>query len=208
MQDHPAVILALFAAVAYLAHLWWQDYRAWQSGKPNANPFPGATGARSSLILLGVVGALLLVGLETVGEFALGVSDQQSQISALFLLAMLGAGFIEELIFRGYLYYDRKGPALLWASVLLFSLLFALVHTQYYTEVPEGAAWYAFEFRFDAQSSWTLCILFLNSVWFYALRFGFGNRHQSLLPCIAAHVASNLGVFAVKLAQGHVVSWW
>ncbi len=208
MQDHPAVILALFAAVCYLAWLWWQDYRSWRSGKPNPKAFPGATGVRTSLILLGVIGALLLVGLETAGEYALGVSAQQSQISALFLLAMLGAGFIEELIFRGYLYYDRKGPAMLWASVIFFSLVFALIHTQYYTEVPEGAAWHAFEFRITPQSSWTLCILFLNSVWFYALRFGFGNQHQSLLPCIAAHIASNIGVFAVKLTQGHVTGWW
>lgn len=208
MQDNPAVIIALFAAVCYLAYLWWQDYRSWKTGKPNPRAFPGATSASKALVMTGIVGALLLVALETAGEYALGVSDQQSQISALFLLAMLAAGFVEELIFRGYLYYDRKGPALLWASILLFSLLFALVHTQYYTEVPEGAAWYQFEFRLDSQSSWTLCILFLNSVWFYALRFGFGNTHQSLIPCIAAHVASNIGVFAVKLAQGHVTSLW
>lgn len=208
MQDHPVAIILLFAAVCYPASLWWQDFRSWSSGKPNPRAFPGATSASRALIVIGIVGALLLVALETAGEYVLGVSDQQSQISAIFLLMMLAAGFIEELIFRGYLYYDRKGPVILWASILLFSLLFALFHAQYYTEVPEGARWYQFEFRIDSHSSWTLCILFLNSVWFYALRFGFDNKYKSLIPCIAAHVASNVAVFAVKLAQGHVVGFW
>lgn len=208
MQDHPAVILAVFAGACYLAWLWWQDYRGWQSGKPASHPFPGATSAAQSLIWLGMAGALVLVGIETAGEYALGVSDEQTQITVVFLLAMIAAGFIEELVFRGYLFYDRKGPVVLWASILLFSLLFALLHTQYYTERPDDAAWYAFELRIDDKSLWTLCMLFVHSVWFYALRFGFWNHNRSLLPCFAAHIASNLGVFAVKLVQGHVIGWW
>ena len=33
-------------------------------------------------------------------------------------------------------------------------------------------------------------------------------RIHPLIPCIAAHLAKNLGVFVIKLAQGHVSGWW
>jgi hypothetical protein len=51
-----------------------------------------------------------------------------------------------------------------------------------------------------------LLLLFLNSIWFYTLRFCKWNPRHSLLPCFAAHIASNVMVFVVKLAQGHVTS--
>ena len=34
------------------------------------------------------------------------------------------------------------------------------------------------------------------------------NPTRSLLPCVAAHLAKNLGVVAVKYAQGFVGDWW
>lgn len=208
MQDNPLLIVLLFAGAMYLAHMWFQDFRAWQSGRPVPKALPGATSAARWLVVLGVVGALVLVAVETAGEYALGVSADQKDITALFLLAMIAAGFLEEVIFRGYLYYDGKGPLLLWASIVGFSLVFALLHYQYYLEWQDDASWYQFELVLSPHSAWTLGILFVNSIWFYSLRFAFRNRHRSLIPCVAAHVASNLGVFLVKLAQGHVVGWY
>lgn len=208
MQDNPLLILFLFGGALYLGHLWRQDFLAWKKREPVPKPLPGATSASGLLIVIGIVGAVLLVMAETAGEYALGVSAEQTDIVAIYLLAMLAAGFLEELIFRGFLFYDKKGPQILWLSIFAFSLLFALVHTQYYMHWEDGAAWYQFQLQIDAKSSWTLIILFLNSLWFYALRFGFGNTHRSLLPCFAAHIASNLTVFLVKLAQGHVVGWY
>jgi len=50
--------------------------------------------------------------------------------------------------------------------------------------------------------------VFAGSLWFYAVRFASWNPQRSLLPCFAAHAAKNLGVIAVKAAQGFVVGWW
>jgi len=55
-------------------------------------------------------------------------------------------------------------------------------------------------------------MVFLFSFWLYAMRFPLRypklNPSRSLIPCIAAHLAKNLGVFVIKLAQGHVSGWW
>jgi hypothetical protein len=209
MQDNPLLILLLFGMSAYVAHLWVDDYRRQRRTMlACAKALPGAWPAARWLVLAGIIGALLLVALETAGEYALGVSAEQSDITALFLLAMIAAGFVEELIFRGYLFVGSRGPRLLWLSIAGFSLLFALAHTHYYTVVAEGDPWYAFSLRLDRKAAWTLAILVANSLWFYALRFAPWNPRRSLIPCIAAHLASNLAVFAVKAAQGHVTAWW
>ena len=49
----------------------------------------------------------------------------------------------------------------------------------------------------------TTSILFLNSLWFYALRFGPWNPTQSFFLHDLSR-RSNLGVFVVKLVQGYV----
>ena len=77
-------------------------------------------------------------------------------------------------------------------------------HYQYYTDIPEDGTWRDLTFMIDAKSLWTLLLLFLNSLWFYWMRFSKWNPNRSLLPCFVAHIASNLGVFFVKLVQGHV----
>jgi membrane protease YdiL (CAAX protease family) len=117
---------------------------------------------------------------------------------------MVGAGILEEVLFRGYLVVQNRGRNILILSVIGFSLLFALAHYQYYTEVPEEGSWRDFSFVIDSKSLWSLLLLFLNSLWFYWLRFTRWNPHNSLLPCFVAHIASNVGVFVVKLVQGHV----
>ncbi len=206
-MNDPWMILASAAAAGYIFKIWLGDYRASRAGRPHPKALPGAAPAGWGAAVIGIVGALLLVAAETAGEYALGVSGEQSGVTWLFLLGMTAAGFIEEVVFRGFLVADKKGRAALWGSITGFSLIFALLHYQYYLEWPrEDSGWIEFNVILNAKSLWTLLILFLNSLWFYFLRFMPANRERSLVPCFAAHIASNLGVFIVKLAQGHVTA--
>lgn len=197
--------LVLFAGACYLFKLWLDDFRSWKAGNPNERALPGATSAPVIALWIGGIGAVLLVLVETGGELLLGVSAEQSDITAIFLLAMVGAGVLEEVLFRGYLVVQNKGRAILLGSIVGFSLLFALLHYQYYTEIPDEGSIADLSFRIDAKSLWSLLLLFLNSLWFYAVRFFKWNPHHSLLPCFVAHISSNVGVFLVKLVQGHVI---
>ncbi|NBD38379.1 MAG: CPBP family intramembrane metalloprotease [Verrucomicrobia bacterium] len=206
MTQSPLFILLLFGGALYLAKIWYEDFRANAGAEPHPRALPGAFPAPRLALLIAAGGALFLVLVETGGEIALGVSAEQSDITVLFLLAMVGAGIIEEVLFRGYLVVEGKGRAWLIGSILLFSLLFSLAHYQYYVEVPEEGSWTEFTFKTDAKSAWSLLLLFLNSLWFYAVRFLPFNPRHSLLPCFVAHISSNLGVFIVKAAQGHVTS--
>jgi len=207
MSDNPVFILLTLGAAGYVFSLWWQDFRARQAGKRQSNPLPGAAPARLPWVLMAIAVALALVGIETWGELRLGVDEEQSDVTAIMLVPFICAGFIEELIFRGYVFYDRKGPRVLWLSIIGASIVFALLHVQYYLEFPD-AGWLPSAVKIDAKSGWSLLILVLNSLWFYYLRFGKGNPKRSLIPCFAAHIASNVGVFVVKLAQGHVTGWF
>jgi uncharacterized protein len=207
MSDNPIFILLTLGAACYVFSLWWQDYKAAREGRRLSNPLPGAHPARGSWIWIGVVGALALVAIETLGEIGLGVDEEQSDVTVIMLIPFICAGFIEELIFRGFVYYDRKGPRLLWLSIVGASLVFALAHVQYYLEFPDDG-WMPEGFKVDAKSGWTLLILVLNSLWFYYLRFAAANAKRSLIPCFAAHIASNIAVFVVKLMQGHVTGWF
>ena len=206
-MDDPWMIIIGAAAAGYVLKLWLEDYRTGLAGKPHPKALPGATPAGWGLALIGIIGALLLVAAETAGEYALGVSAEQTNITWLFLAGMVAAGFIEEVVFRGFFVVDKKGRAALLGSIVGFSLLFALLHYQYYLEWPEeDSGWLEFTVVLNAKSFWTLLILVFNSLWFYYLRFMPRNRQRSLLPCFAAHVSSNLGVFIIKLAQGHVTA--
>lgn len=204
MNDDPLLSLVVIGLAAYVFHLWYSDYKAQKAGNPNPKALPGALPVALIPVVIGVVGALALVGVETWGEYQLGVVDEQSTITWLFLLVMIAAGFIEEIVFRGYLIIRNKGRLICILAVIGFSALFALGHVQYYTDAVEDGAWYEFTFKLDAKSAWTLLLLFINSLWFYTLRFWPGNSQGSLIPCIAAHISSNIGVFVVKLLQGHV----
>lgn len=207
-MDSPLITLLLFAGAVYLFKLWLQDTRSWQAGTPNEKAFPGATSAPPSALWIAAIGALFLVAVETAGEIALGVSSEQTNIAAFFLFAMVGAGVLEEILFRGYLVITGKGRTLLLLSIIGFSLLFAIAHYQYYTQIPEDGTWRDIQLHFTPKASWSLLLLFLNSLWFYAVRFYKWNPHHSLLPCFVAHIASNIGVFVVKAVQGHVTSLW
>ena len=208
MSDHPLVTLVFFGAALYLLKLWIEDTRALANGETRPQALPGTAWAPRGLLILAAVLAVTLVGVETAGEYALGTSDAQSTLAWLSLLALLAAGVIEEILFRGYLVVTTKGKAALVGSIVGFSALFAVLHVQYYLDWGEEAAWHQFTWAFDTQSAWTLTILFVNSLFFYTLRFHPANKTRSLLPCFIAHATSNLAVFFVKLAQGHIEGLW
>jgi len=210
----PLMVLLFVGMAGYLFKLWLDDYKAARHGKAHERALPGIFPAKLGIVLVGIVGALVLVGIETAGEYALGVSAQQSDIMAIFLLSMIAAGFMEEVVFRGYLVVTSKGRIVLLASIVGFSLIFALLHPFFWDyELPDGASswaiWQAtFTFDFGAKAWFSSVLVFVNSLWFYAMRFNPLNPQRSLIPCFAAHIASNVGVFVVKLAQGHVVGLW
>ncbi|MBC2593442.1 CPBP family intramembrane metalloprotease [Ruficoccus amylovorans] len=211
MQNDPLMIVIMFAASIYLAKLWFDDFKANKRGEPNPKAFPGATACSALCVIVAVVGALILLAAETFGEIALGISAQQSDITWLALLSITAAAFFEELIFRGYLVVTKKGTAALIGSIFIFSFLFAALHPFLWDlDMPEGVPGWQFwqgtlTFDWGVKGWFSTALVFANSLWFYTVRFYGLNKTRSLIPCVAAHLASNVGVFVIKLAQGHVV---
>lgn len=205
-QDSPLLLAAFAGAAGYVFSIWLGDLR---HGRAGPGAFPGATYCSRAAVFAAVAGALALLGLETGGEYALGVSDQQSNITALYLIAMVGAAFGEELIFRGYLVVTNRGRAALIAGIFGCSVLFALLHPFLWDwKSPAAGQPSQLIFDFSLKAWWSTAMVALFSVWLYAMRFSKLNPSRSLIPCFSAHLAKNLGVFAIKLIQGHVTSWW
>lgn len=202
-NDNPLLLLVMLGVAGYFAKLWADDYRATRAGTPPPQPLPGATAAGRGAILLAVAGALALLTAETAGEYALGISEQQSRMTVLFGVYTLAAAFVEELIFRGYIVVEKRGRAALVAGCVAASLVFALLHPFLWRWDDEG-----FRLQADLKGWFSTAIIFAGSLWFYTVRFWGWNPARSLLPCIAAHAAKNVGVFAIKAAQGHVSGWW
>lgn len=199
MNDNPLMILLYVGIAAYVGFLYFEDWKANRSGQSNPNAMPGAVSAKTGVYVIGIIGALLILAGETAGEIVLGVVDQQSEMIWFFVFASIAAGIIEEVIFRGYLVVQSKGRAALIGSCIGFSLIFALIHPHLWS-MDDG-----FEWTLTSKGLFTTAILFINSLWFYALRFGPWNPSRSIFPCMIAHAISNLGVFFVKLAQGYVI---
>ena len=211
MKEDPLTILIVTGITAYVAYLWYKDFRrARRSGTPDARALPGATSCGLLPIGVGILGALLIVTVETVGEYQLGISEEQSMISFLFLLPMVAAAFYEELIFRGFLIVQNSGRCVLWVSIFGFSFLFALLHPHLWSwdKSEESATWAFWEgtwtLHLSTKAFFSTSILWINGLWFYLLRVSRLNPQRSLLPCFAAHLSSNLSVFFIKMAQGHV----
>lgn len=201
--DNPWLLAGMIIAGGVLAKWWREDYRAARQGKPVPQAFPGAAPASGRALLIAAAGALVLLVAETAGEHALGLTAQQSKMTVLFGLYTLVAAFGEELIFRGYLVVENRGRAALIAGMVGASLGFALLH-------PFLWKWEdsVLSFHGDAKAWFSMVAVFTGSLWFYAVRFLPMNPTRSLLPCFAAHLAKNLGVFAIKYAQGFVSGWW
>lgn len=202
-MESPILQLCVLGVVGYVFYLWLSDLKAFKSGNKNSNPLPGATPTTFGWAILGVLGALALVVGETVGEGILGISDEQSSMTLLFATVTISAGFGEELIFRGFFVVQNKGQKVLWLGTILFSLIFAVIHP-FLWQWEDGKM----EIILTAKTIFSTAVVFLNSVWFYFLRFSKHNKTQSLWPCILAHASSNGAVFLFKLAQGHVDGWY
>ena len=199
MDENPVMILLYLGVALYVGRMYWVDYHASRAGHPSESAMPGAVGASVKAYWIGLVGALLLLGVETGGELALGIAAEQSEMVWYFVFAIVAAGVVEEVIFRGFLVVTSKGRAALIASCLGFSLIFALIHAHLWS-LEDG-----FEWTFTAKALFTTALLFLNSVWFYTVRFAPWNPGHSIFPCMLAHAASNLGVFGVKWVQGFII---
>lgn len=203
MMNHPLLLVGATLAGLYAAKLWRDDRRAAEQGKPAPGALPGATRTSRSALAIAMAGALVLLAIETIGEIALGVAAEQSRMTWLFALySICGASVIEELIFRGYLVVPQRGRAMLWASAVAASALFAVVHSHLWA--TEGG----FHLTLTTKGFFSTAILFATSLWFYAVRFGPWNPTRSLLPCFAAHAAKNAGVVAIKAATGYMGGAW
>lgn len=199
MTENPIMILLYLAIAGYVGKIYWSDTKSQIAEGPSEGAMPGAFPASPVAIVIGLIGALLILGLETGGEIALEISGEQSEMLWYALFPILAAGLVEEVIFRGFLVVDKKGRAALFAACIGFSLIFALIHPHLWS-LEDG-----FELTLTTKGFFSTGLLFLNSLWFYACRFGPWNPSRSIFPAMIAHAASNLGVYCVKLAQGYVV---
>lgn len=128
-----------FGAAIYLLSLWIQDYRSRNSASPPPKPLPGATPAGREIALIAALGSLVILSLEVFGEKRYHLEELQTTITWSFLLSMLAAGIVEEILFRGYLVISSRGRGLLWGSIIVFSLLFTLIHPYLWSySTPEG----------------------------------------------------------------------
>lgn len=198
MQNSPALLIVMIAVSFYVIWLWWSDYRADRAGKPNPRGFPGATGAPARALVIAVIGAWIILAAETLGEIRLGVSQEQSNMTGLFALYTLCAAFVEEVVFRGFIVIDQKGVGIRWLSIFGASVLFAALHPFLWDWKDHGLV-----FHCDAKGIFSTVVVFISSLWFYTVRFAPFNPRRSLAPCFAAHFGKNLGVIAIKAAQGH-----
>lgn len=202
MSDQPLMLLLMIAAGLYVTKLWRDDRRAALAGQPNPGALPGATAAPLNIVCIAIAGALVLLALETWGEIRLGIAAEQSHITVLFGLYTLSAAIIEEVIFRGYVVVKGNRRALRWLGIFAASAVFALLHP-FLWKWEDG-----FTLSLGLKGWFSTGMIFLGSLWFYAMRFAGWNPMQSLLPCFAAHLTKNLGVIAIKGQQGFVEGWW
>ncbi len=203
MNDNPLLLLIVGATGLYFGKLWLDDLRAARAGRPNPRALPGATPARPSALWIASLGALVLLVVETLGEHALGIADEQSTMTWLFAAYTLIAALIEEVIFRGFLVIEGRGTAARWAGILTASALFALLHPFLWEWEDAG-----FALTLDAKGVFSTAIVFVTSVWLYVARFARWNPTQSLLPCIVAHAVKNAGVIAIKAGSGFMGGLW
>lgn len=204
MDENPVLVLMMIGFGGYFAWLWWSDFKVARStGSPVGGGLPGAVPAPARACIIAASGALVILGAETWGEIALGLSAEQSKITLLFAAYTLVAAVVEEIIFRGYVVVEKRGRLALISGVIGASLVFALIHPFLWKWDDDG-----FAFTFTAKGWFSFGAVFVASLWFYICRFAPWNPKGSLLPCFAAHMAKNAGVIAIKAAQGFIVGVW
>jgi uncharacterized protein len=203
-MNNPLLLALLTVAGLYVAKLWFDDVRATQEGKATPHVLPGATTAPRRAITIAVIGALVLLGAETVGEIALGIADEQSQMTWLFALySVAAAPWIEEIIFRGWLVIEYHGRATLWFGAVGASVLFAMLHPFLWRWDHAG-----FVLTPGTKGWFSTVVVFTTSLWFYVARLAPWNPQHSLLPSFAGHAAKNAGVVAIKAATGFIADLW
>lgn len=209
MTQSPLLLVLMIAASCYVIRLWRSDYVAAKAGRPEPRALPGTAPASVAACVIAAAGSLAILAAETYGEIRLGLSGEQSSVTALFGVYTLTAAFVEEIIFRGFIVIDGRGPRWRWAGVAAASVLFASLHPLLWNW-HGGWLWAGgrLELTPDAKGWFSTGVIFLSSLWFYAVRFARFNPRHSLLPCFAAHAAMNLGVFAIKAKEGFVAGWW
>ncbi len=195
MDSFPLNLISAAIAV----YLMWNLVRGLR-GREMDVAIPGATPAGLRLYVIGGIGALVILCLEWGGELALGLDQEQSSLPWFAVIGILAAGVVEEVVFRGYVVFRRGGEVAFWLTAIGGSAIFTLLHP-YLWDLKSGFPY----LRGDLKAWFSGGFVFLNSLWFYALRFRLGNRSESILPCIFAHALSNLGVYLIKAAQGFVV---
>jgi len=204
MTSEPLLLLGLIGASVWVGRSWLTDYRAEIEGKPRDRALPGATPASTFACTVAALGALLLLAGETSAEHLLGLSAEQSMMTALLAVyAVLSAPVMEEVLFRGYLVIEHRGRAVLWIGIVSASLLFTLLHPFLWKWTDGG-----FSVQLGPKAWFSTVMVFAMSIWFYAVRFFRLNAQRSLLPCLVAHTAKNVGVVLIKYSQGFLGGWW
>ncbi len=206
MKDILPDILMLCASL-WLAKNFISDLRANFGGKVSG--LEGATACRPAVCAAGVLCALAVLAIFTIAEYYFGVSESQTSAPFYVIVFWFSSAFVEELVFRGYFVVQNRGKTALVASIFAFSALFTLAHPFFWSYAPpDGAAEGAekiLSFHFGANAVISSLSIFSLSILFYCLRFVPQNKNRSIIPCIAAHFSYNLGVYIVKLFQGHIV---
>lgn len=201
---NPVLLLVLLAAGVYVARLWHEDLRAAAAGAPVRGALPGAAPTSRRAVAIAVAGVLVLLAIETAGEFALGLAEQQSRMTWLFAAySVISAPVIEELIFRGWIVVENRGRSAMWSGAVAASVVFALLHPFLWEWDEEG-----FRLTLNAKGTFSTAMLFVGSLWFYVARLAPWNPGRSLLPCFAAHAAKNAGVVAIKAICGYMDGVW
>lgn len=206
MDENPVMLVMMLTMGSYFAWMWWGDLKDARAGRGDAaGRLPGAAPSSAKACWIAAGGIALILAAETWGEIALGVSEEQSKMSALFALYTLVAAIVEEIIFRGYVgeWLLRRGRAALLLGMVGASLVFALIHPFLWEWEDEG-----FVFTLTAKGWFSFGAVFAASLWFYTCRFASWNPTRSLLPCFTAHLVKNVGVIAIKGAQGFLVGIW
>jgi uncharacterized protein len=203
-MNHPLLLVLVTAAGLYLGKLWLDDTAAAQHGAARPNALPGATTAPRSAVFIAIAGALVLLGLETAGEFALGISAQQSQMTWLLAFySATAAPLIEELVFRGWIVVTGRGAVVMWMAAVGASVAFAALHPFLWRWDDAG-----FALTLTGKGWFSTAAVFATSLWLYVARLARWNPAQSLLPCFAGHAAKNVGVVVIKAALGFVGPLW
>lgn len=195
MQDSPLYSIVFFLAGAYLFKMWYDDLRA--KDKPQ-NALAGSSYCSVGVAFIGVLAGAILIISDSLTEKSLGFQSMQSVVTFWALPVWISSAFIEELVFRGYLFVDKK--RLLVVSCIALSFLFAMFHPFLWDFSAENGL----TFNFTLQAWVNTANKFVFSLILYALRFAPINKSRSLIPCIAAHLVYNVGVFVVKLWTGFV----